>query len=643
MNLEKLLALPRNIKKIIFVIHDSLVIFIAFWFAQNLKASYSQEWLSAANWLAFIATTGLTIFLFIRLGLYRAVTRYVSTKVLSMTVLGSAVSAVIFFLSVLIFEQRLRLALPIVYFLVLVVLTTGSRMTLRSLLSSRQSKTQEPVIIYGAGQSGRQLLEAIKQVNEYYAVAFVDDNPHIQRTVIYDLAVYHPSEMDNLIARYGVSKILLAIPSATSEERKNILKKLEPYPCEVLTIPGVKDLVDGKISVGSLKKISVVDLLGRDPVDPVPELMAADITGKVVMVSGAGGSIGSELCRQIIRRAPSKLILFELSEFSLYSIDKELNEMKAAAGFNVEILPLLGSVQNYERMREIMTAYKVDTVYHAAAYKHVPMVEFNTIEGIRNNVYGTLFCAQAAINSNVSTFVLISTDKAVRPTNTMGASKRMAELVLQALAAEPDQKTRFCMVRFGNVLGSSGSVVPVFEKQIAAGGPITLTHENITRFFMTIPEAAQLVIQAGAMGKGGDVFVLDMGEPVKIIDLAKQMIRLSGLEIKDAEHPGGDIEIKITGLRPGEKLYEELLIGAEVKETTHPRIMTANEIMLPWYKLSDILERLTQACDLSNQTDVRNLLLEAPTAFTPKDEICDLIWQQNNRPSEKIDTAITDK
>lgn len=643
MNLEKLLALPRNIKKIIFVIHDSLVIFIAFWFAQNLKASYSQEWLSAANWLAFIATTGLTIFLFIRLGLYRAVTRYVSTKVLSMTVLGSAVSAVIFFLSVLIFEQRLRLALPIVYFLVLVVLTTGSRMTLRSLLSSRQSKAQEPVIIYGAGQSGRQLLEAIKQVNEYYAVAFVDDNPHIQRTVIYDLAVYHPSEMDNLIARYGVSKILLAIPSATSEERKNILKKLEPYPCEVLTIPGVKDLVDGKISVGSLKKISVVDLLGRDPVDPVPELMAADITGKVVMVSGAGGSIGSELCRQIIRRAPSKLILFELSEFSLYNIDKELNEMKAAAGFNVEILPLLGSVQNYERMREIMTAYKVDTVYHAAAYKHVPMVEFNTIEGIRNNVYGTLFCAQAAINSNVSTFVLISTDKAVRPTNTMGASKRMAELVLQALAAEPDQKTRFCMVRFGNVLGSSGSVVPVFEKQIAAGGPITLTHENITRFFMTIPEAAQLVIQAGAMGKGGDVFVLDMGEPVKIIDLAKQMIRLSGLEIKDAEHPGGDIEIKITGLRPGEKLYEELLIGAEVKETTHPRIMTANEIMLPWYKLSDILERLTQACDLSNQTDVRNLLLEAPTAFTPKDEICDLIWQQNNRPSEKIDTAITDK
>lgn len=643
MNLEKLLALPRNIKKIIFVIHDSLVIFIAFWFAQNLKASYSQEWLSAANWLAFIATTGLTIFLFIRLGLYRAVTRYVSTKVLSMTVLGSAVSAVIFFLSVLIFEQRLRLALPIVYFLVLVVLTTGSRMTLRSLLSSRQSKAQEPVIIYGAGQSGRQLLEAIKQVNEYYAVAFVDDNPHIQRTVIYDLAVYHPSEMDNLIARYGVSKILLAIPSATSEERKNILKKLEPYPCEVLTIPGVKDLVDGKISVGSLKKISVVDLLGRDPVDPVPELMAADITGKVVMVSGAGGSIGSELCRQIIRRAPSKLILFELSEFSLYSIDKELNEMKAAAGFNVEILPLLGSVQNYERMREIMTTYKVDTVYHAAAYKHVPMVEFNTIEGIRNNVYGTLFCAQAAINSNVSTFVLISTDKAVRPTNTMGASKRMAELVLQALAAEPDPKTRFCMVRFGNVLGSSGSVVPVFEKQIAAGGPITLTHENITRFFMTIPEAAQLVIQAGAMGKGGDVFVLDMGEPVKIIDLAKQMIRLSGLEIKDAEHPGGDIEIKITGLRPGEKLYEELLIGAEVKETTHPRIMTANEIMLPWYKLSDILERLTQACDLSNQTDVRNLLLEAPTAFTPKDEICDLIWQQNNRPSEKIDTAITDK
>ena len=392
----------------------------------------------------------------------------------------------------------------------------------------------------------------------------------------------------------------------------------------------MKDLVDGKISASSLKKVSVVDLLGRDPVAPRPELMAADISGKVVMVTGAGGSIGSELCRQIIRNQPAKLILFELSEFSLYSIDKELRDFQTASDMDIEVLPILGSVQHRKRLFTIMQAFGVQTVYHAAAYKHVPMVEFNTIEGVRNNIYGTMFCAQAAIDARVETFVLISTDKAVRPTNTMGASKRMAELVLQALAAEPGQSTRFCMVRFGNVLGSSGSVVPVFEQQIAIGGPVTLTHADITRYFMTIPEAAQLVIQAGAMGKGGDVFVLDMGDSVKIIDLAKQMIRLSGLEVKDAAHPEGDIEIQVTGLRPGEKLYEELLIGDEVQKTTHPRIMTASEVMLPWNVLSDIITRMDEACRESDQLTLRRLLLEAPTGFAPKDDICDLVWQQNH-------------
>ena len=630
MNLDSLLALPRNIKKIIFVIHDVAVIFVAFWFAQNLKASYSQEWSSPANWLAFAATAVLTILLFTRLGLYRAVTRYVSTKVLTTTVLGSAISGVLFFLSVLLFEQRLRLALPVAYFLMLVVLIAGSRIMLRTMLTNRHRKQMIPVIIYGAGQSGRQLLEAIKQVSEYNAVAFVDDNTAIQRMVIYDLPVHKPSEIGNLINRYGVEKILLAIPSASTEVRKNIIHQLEAYPCEVLTIPGMKDLVDGKISASSLKKVSVVDLLGRDPVAPRPELMAADISGKVVMVTGAGGSIGSELCRQIIRNQPAKLILFELSEFSLYSIDKELRDFQTASDMDIEVLPILGSVQHRKRLFTIMQAFGVQTVYHAAAYKHVPMVEFNTIEGVRNNIYGTMFCAQAAIDARVETFVLISTDKAVRPTNTMGASKRMAELVLQALAAEPGQSTRFCMVRFGNVLGSSGSVVPVFEQQIAIGGPVTLTHADITRYFMTIPEAAQLVIQAGAMGKGGDVFVLDMGDSVKIIDLAKQMIRLSGLEVKDAAHPEGDIEIQVTGLRPGEKLYEELLIGDEVQKTTHPRIMTASEVMLPWNVLSDIITRMDEACRESDQLTLRRLLLEAPTGFAPKDDICDLVWQQNH-------------
>ena len=631
MNLDTLLSLPRNVKKTFFVIHDIVMIFVAFWFAQSLKANYSNEWSHLSNWLAFASTAGLTISLFVRLGLYRAVTRYVSTRVLYTAVLGSAVSAVAFFISVLIFEQRLRLALPVVYFLLLVVLVTSSRIILRSVLSDHNKRPMAPVIIYGAGQSGRQLLEAIKQVNEYNAVAFVDDNPAIQRSVIYDIAVYRPSEITDLISRYGVEKILLAIPSATMEERKAIIENLKQYNCEVLTIPGMKDLVDGKIKVSSLKKISVVDLLGRDPVAPRPELMGADITGKVVMVTGAGGSIGSELCRQILKCRPAKLLLFELSEFSLYSIDKELRERLAEEGSSIEVLPFLGSVQNKERLLSVMKAFAVETVYHAAAYKHVPMVEFNTVEGIRNNVFGTLLCAQAAVEAGVGTFVLISTDKAVRPTNTMGASKRMAELCLQALAAEPGQQTRFCMVRFGNVLGSSGSVVPVFEKQIAAGGPITLTHQDITRYFMTIPEAARLVIQAGAMGKGGDVFVLDMGESVKIIDLAKQMINLSGLRLKDENHPDGDIEIKITGLRPGEKLYEELLIGDEVQKTTHPRIMTASEVMLPWDKLHDILSRMESACRKMNQTELRALLLEAPAGFNPKDEICDLVWQQNKK------------
>ncbi|CFC28845.1 polysaccharide biosynthesis protein [Neisseria gonorrhoeae] len=458
------------------------------------------------------------------------------------------------------------------------------------------------------------------------AAAFVDDNPKLWHTVIYDLAVYQPDAIAFLIERYGVEKILLAIPSATQEQRRRIISKLKAYPCEVLTIPGMKDLMDGKISIGTLKKISVSDLLGRDSVAPDDRLMNADTEGKTVMVTGAGGSIGSELCRQIIRRRPERLLLFELSEFALYTVEKELCEYCARNGIAAEILPFLGSVQNRTLLTHIMTAFSVATVYHAAAYKHVPMVEFNTVEGIRNNIFGTLECALAATASGVETFVLISTDKAVRPANTMGAGKRMAELCLQALAAEPGQKTRFSMVRFGNVLGSSGSVVPLFEKQIAEGGPITLTHPDITRYFMTIPEAAQLVIQAGAMGRGGDVFVLDMGESVKITDLARQMITLSGLKPKTPEQPDGDIEILITGLRPGEKLYEELLIGDNVRKTGHPRIMTADETMLPWHELSALLDRIRTACDRYDQQAIRDLLVNAPTGFTPTGGICDLLW-----------------
>ena len=628
MTLDSLLALPRNAKKFFFVVHDIVIIFFAFWFSLSLKPNYSQEWLSLGNWLIFFITTALTIALFVRLGLYRAVTRFIGTKVISTAAIGTLVSTLIMGISLSIAGQGGYFLVMLIYFLLMLVLIGGSRFVLCTILNHNVHSKEEmsPVIIYGAGQSGRQLMEAIRQVNEYRAVAFVDDDAAAQKTIINDLAVYSPNQLNELIARYQVEKILLAIPSATTEARRRIIQSLKNYPCEVLTMPGVKELVDGKISTTSLRKISVFDLLGRDPVAPKQELMHADIKDKVVMVTGAGGSIGSELCRQIIQNAPTKLILFELSEFSLYSIDKELREYQEANGTDIPVLPLLGSVQHRNRLFNVMKNFKVDTIYHAAAYKHVPMVEYNTIEGVRNNIYGTLACAMAAVDAEVSTFVLISTDKAVRPTNTMGATKRMSELVLQALAAENDHKTRFCMVRFGNVLGSSGSVVPVFEKQIAQGGPVTLTHQDITRYFMTIPEAAQLVIQAGAMGKGGDVFVLDMGESVKIIDLARQMIRLSGFEVKDANNPNGQIEIKITGLRPGEKLYEELLIGDAVEKTTHPRIMTANEVMLSWPELSDILTRMDEACREGDQLTVRQLMLDAPTGFAPKDEICDLVW-----------------
>ncbi|HGT9575359.1 TPA: polysaccharide biosynthesis protein, partial [Shigella sonnei] len=447
------------------------------------------------------------------------------------------------------------------------------------------------------------------------------------KAVIHGVTVYPSDKLSYLVDRYGIKKILLAMPSVSKSQRQKVITRLEHLPCEVLSIPGMVDLVEGRAQISNLKKVSIDDLLGRDPVAPDAKLMAENITGKAVMVTGAGGSIGSELCRQIVRYKPAKLVLFELSEYALYAIEKELSALCDKEVLNVPVIPLLGSVQRQNRLQMVMKSFGIQTVYHAAAYKHVPLVEHNVVEGVRNNVFGTLYCAESAIESGVETFVLISTDKAVRPTNTMGTTKRLAELVLQALSARQSQ-TRFCMVRFGNVLGSSGSVVPLFEKQIAQGGPVTLTHRDIIRYFMTIPEASQLVIQAGAMGHGGDVFVLDMGDPVKIYDLAKRMIRLSGLSVRDDKNPDGDIAIEVTGLRPGEKLYEELLIGDSVQGTSHPRIMTANEVMLPWQDLSLLLKELDQACHDFDHERIRSLLLQAPAAFNPTDDICDLVWQQ---------------
>ena len=450
------------------------------------------------------------------------------------------------------------------------------------------------------------------------------------------------SRAESLIEKHSVSQILLAVPSASRARRKEILDSLVHLSAEVLTVPDMKDIVEGKAKIDELKDVEIADLLGRDSVAPQQALMEANIKGKVVMVTGAGGSIGSELCRQIIRQKPQSLILFELSEFGLYQVDRELSTLVSSEGLNVEIIPLLGSVQRINRLATAMKSFAVQTVYHAAAYKHVPLVEYNVVEGVRNNVFGTYYTAKAAIEAKVESFVLISTDKAVRPTNVMGTTKRMAELGLQALAEQENAKehgTRFSMVRFGNVLGSSGSVIPLFKKQIANGGPITVTHPEIVRYFMTIPEAAQLVIQAGAMGKGGDVFVLDMGEPVKITDLAVNLVQLSGLEVKDESNPYGDIAIEFSGLRPGEKLFEELLIGDNVDETAHPRIMTANERYLPLDKYTELTDKLDAACHNFEHDKIRELLLEAPTDFNPTDGIGDLVWQKFHEDDSYVETV----
>jgi FlaA1/EpsC-like NDP-sugar epimerase len=525
--------------------------------------------------------------------------------------------------------------MPLIYCALILLTVGGARLLIRALVTQFNGSNKQPVVIYGAGSAGRQLATGIAIGQEYYVSAFIDDDTSKYGSVIQGIPVISLVDLKGLIDAGKAIKVLLALPSASRSDRNRIINSLEKYQVRVQSIPGIKDVIEGNFNASELIEVEIDDLLGREPVTPLPQLMAQNITGKNVMVSGAGGSIGSELCRQIIKFKPTTLVLFELSEFALYAIEKELSEYIHKNGLKIKLYPLMGSVQRINRVENIMMAFNINTVYHAAAYKHVPLVEHNVVEGIRNNVFGTYYAARAAINSGVETFVLISTDKAVRPTNVMGASKRMAELVLQALSqAAFNKKTRFCMVRFGNVLGSSGSVVPLFRRQIQEGGPITLTHEDITRYFMTIPEAAQLVIQAGAMGKGGDVFVLDMGDSVKIKDLAEKLVRLSGLEIKDEDNPNGDIAIECTGLRPGEKLFEELLIGDNVQNTFHERIMTANEAMLSWEDLEPVLNNLDKMCHNFDQESIREILLNAPTGFNPSDGICDLVWVARQSKSE---------
>lgn len=629
-------SLSRASKRAVSVTVDMFLITVAYWGAYWIRLERSWPIDSPHHWVLLGAIIIVSIGLFVRLGLYRAVLRYVSFRVLWTILLGAFLSTCFFVISAFYFDIFLPRTVSVIYLSFLVLLVGGVRLFFRALLNTtRLARTQ--VLIYGAGSSGRQLQVALLQGNEFYPVAFVDDDSAKQGCVIQGCTVYHSAQLPTLIELHGVQKILLAIPSSTRARRQEVINALEPLSCEVLSIPGMADLVNGSARIDQLNEVSIDDLLGRDPVEPVTRLMEANITGKAVMVTGAGGSIGSELCRQILRCHPSTLVLFELSEYALYDLHKNLSEQCQREGIATELIPLLGSVQRQHRLKTVMQSFRIQTVYHAAAYKHVPLVEFNIIEGVRNNVFGTLYAAQAAIEAGVETFVLISTDKAVRPTNTMGASKRMAELVLQALTREKHQ-TRFCMVRFGNVLGSSGSVVPLFRQQIDKGGPITLTHPDIIRYFMTIPEAAQLVIQAGAMGEGGEVFVLDMGQPVRIMELAKRMIRLSGLTLRDELRPDGDIAIEVTGLRPGEKLYEELLIGDDASGTEHPRIMMAQETWLSWSRLRPLLASLDDACHRFDHQRVRDILVNAPAGFEPTDGICDLVWlaKQQLPPSDNV-------
>ncbi|ENV2992891.1 polysaccharide biosynthesis protein [Vibrio vulnificus] len=636
-------SLPRVHKRLISLAIDTLLITFSFFMAIWVRHGEVAVSVSVETWLTLAGTVVVTLIAFTRLGLYRAVLRYLTFHALTVVVFGALISALSITTFAYFFNAEVPRTVPVIYMTFLALLCGGARMMVRSLIVQASRKGCERVLIYGAGSTGRQLAIALRNAETYQVKGFIDNDPSLENTIIQGLTVHSSEQISRLVEKQEIEKILLAMPRATRSERKAIIDGLLHLPVEVLTVPDFKDIVNGNATVDELKDVAIEDLLGRDPVEPNPELMKANIHGKVVMVTGAGGSIGSELCRQIVRQKPKTLILFELSEYGLYEIDKELSGMVEAMQLEVEIIPLLGSVQRINRLSATMRAFGVQTVYHAAAYKHVPLVEYNVVEGVRNNVFGTYYSAKAAIEAGVESFVLISTDKAVRPTNVMGTSKRMAELALQALAAKENDKvngTRFCMVRFGNVLGSSGSVIPLFKRQIEEGQAITVTHPDIIRYFMTIPEAAQLVIQAGAMGKGGDVFVLDMGEPVKIVDLAKNLIQLSGLEVKSSDNPNGDIEIKFTGLRPGEKLYEELLIGDNVEGTDHERIMTANEQFLPLEEFNQILDNLDRACHEFDHETIRQILLETPTGFNPTDGIGDLVWNAKRKLNASKDKVV---
>jgi FlaA1/EpsC-like NDP-sugar epimerase len=638
-----ILAMPRAGKMVLAVCVDLSLCILTVWLAFYLRLGEFISLVHQSDWAqGLIRSSAVAIFLaipiFVISGLYRAIFRYSGWPALLTVARAVGIYSLLY---VTVFSvvgvKGVPRTVGIIQPMLLLFFVGASRALVRVWLGDQylgilRQASRPKVLVYGSGTTGRQLVAAMANSHEMQVVGFLDDDDRLQGHVLNGQPIYNPSDLASLASSQNISNVLLAMPGISRKRRNELLAQIRTARVSVRTLPSVTDLAQGKVTISDLRELDIDDLLGREPVMPNHILLAMNVQSKIVMITGAGGSIGSELCRQILAVGPSKLLLIEQSEFALYAIHQELEEKLAER--LIELVPLMASVQDEERMREIMSTWRPDTVYHAAAYKHVPLVEHNPAEGIKNNVFGTLCAAQAAADSGVSDFVLISTDKAVRPTNIMGASKRLAELVLQALAAT-NPGTKFSMVRFGNVLGSSGSVVPKFRQQIRDGGPITLTNPEITRYFMTIPEAAQLVIQAGAMAKGGDVFVLDMGQPVKILDLAIRMVELSGLTIKDAQNSEGDIEIEITGLRPGEKLYEELLIGENPHRTTHPRIMKAQEEFIPWEVFEDKLNALHLLLNSNDVSLIRSTLKDILPGYTPNEKIVDWVYLEQSSDSMK--------
>ncbi|NMZ11764.1 polysaccharide biosynthesis protein [Pseudomonas proteolytica] len=652
-----LVDLPRRQKRLIQVSVDVLLVWTALWlsFVVRLGLEDFVNPFVVHTWL-FLCAPIVAIPLYIRFGMYRAVMRYFGNDALIAIIKAVSLSSLILGVVVYWYSNHQNVvprSIIFNYWWLSLIMVGGLRLAMRQFFlgdwfsaaqhvpfTSRDNGLPR-VAIYGAGAAGNQLVAALRIGRVMRPVAFIDDDISISDRVISGLQVFKPKHIQRMIDATGAQEILLAIPSSNRGRRREILGFLEGFPLHVRSVPGFMDLASGRVKVDDIQEVDIADLLGRDAVPAQGELLEHCIKNQVVLVTGAGGSIGSELCRQILALRPSTLIMYEHSEFNLYSILSELEQRISRESLSVLLFPILGSVRNEPKLHSVMTSWGVNTVYHAAAYKHVPMVEHNIAEGILNNVMGTLSAAQAALKAEVANFVLISTDKAVRPTNVMGSTKRLAELILQALSRKVSlvlygdvsdtwlsNKTRFTMVRFGNVLGSSGSVIPLFHKQIKSGGPLTVTHPKITRYFMTIPEAAQLVIQAGSMGAGGDVFVLDMGEPVRIVELAEKMINLSGLSVRSEKNPHGDISIEFSGLRPGEKLYEELLIGDNVAPTQHPMIMSASEDYLDWDLLKGTLDELISALEDDDYARVRQLLRETVSGYAPDGDIVDWFHQK---------------